>query len=108
MTTFAVPLIALVASPLMPVAPPDTRCVCGGLLIYVAGRVTHTDVCADCLDGGCRVECAERHVVCATPEAAQCAHPGCHADTAPTSITMSCAADHDECCGCCWEPIYGS
>lgn len=104
--------------------PPDTACACGGLLIYVGSTrvnlvksaqrralrivmlVEHVEACEDCLDGGDPRECRWLHESCAAPEAVQCQHHGCHADTRPPTAP-ACARMHLHCCGCCWVEIYG-
>lgn len=107
-----------------PPTPPDTECLCGGPLIYVATTrvkldktalralhrtvmlVEHIEACAECLDGGDPRECRHLHLVCITPEAAQCGHHGCHADTR-SPAARPCAQEHAHCCGCCWADYYG-
>jgi diguanylate cyclase (GGDEF)-like protein len=76
-----------------PKVEPVTVCVCGRPLGYVArvnlskhgGWLRQVPVHAEA--GGCR-----------NPEAATCAHVGCHADHSPDT---TCSAEKDWCCGRC-------
>ncbi len=111
--------------PTVSVAPATARCTCGGYLTGDAHRtltpvMTHTDRCADCLDGhpaGC--EHFALHRSCDAPEIVTCEHTGCittasatdpHDPTNRVTIRYAtpaavdgadCANGFDACCGCC-------